>query len=63
MDKSDKSRLYPLALAPSPQKGCLSQGSGGAIPLALDENRLTLEIDNDVSLATLQRLVLALEQI
>jgi len=37
MDKSDKSRLNPMALAALHQTGCLSKGSGYAIPLALAE--------------------------
>ena len=63
MDKSDKPRFYPLAIAGPPQTGRLSQGGGCTIRLALAGKRFRIEIDDEFSSATLQRLILALEQI
>ena len=60
--KSDKPRFYPLAVAGPRQAACLQKG-GNSLRLLLDENRFTLEINDEFSPSTLQRLILALEQI
>ena len=60
--KSDKPRFYPLAVAGPHQAACLQKG-GNSLRLLLDENRFIIEIDDEFSPSTLQRLILALEQI
>lgn len=62
MGRSDKPRFYPLAVATPHQTAYLQKG-GNAIRLVLDENRFIIEIDDEFSPSTLQRLILALEQI
>jgi len=59
---SDKPRFYPLAVATAHQTACF-QKSEHAIRLVLDRQRFIIEIDDEFSSATLQRLILALEEI
>jgi hypothetical protein len=61
--KSDKPRFYPLAVAGGPHQAACLQKGGNSLRLLLDENRFTLEINDEFSPSTLQRLILALEQI
>ncbi len=60
--KSDKPRFYPLAVAGPHQAAFLKRG-GHSLRLLLGENRFIIEIDDEFSPSTLQRLILALEQI
>lgn len=60
--KSDKPRFYPLAVSGSLQSANHQSGEK-SLRLVLDENRFTIVIGDDFSSATLQRLILALEQI
>ena len=60
--KSDKPRFYPLAVA-GPYQAARPQKGGNSLHLLLDENRFIIEIDDEFSPSTLQRLILALEQI
>ena len=62
VEKSEKPRFYPLAVAGPHQTACL-QKSGNALRLLLDENRFLIEIDDEFSPSILQRLILTLEQI
>jgi hypothetical protein len=60
--KSDKPRFYPLAVAGPHQTACLQKG-GNFLRLLLEGNRFIIEIDDEFSPSTLQRLILVLEQI
>ena len=60
--KSNKPRFYPLAVTAPHQTACLQKGVN-SLRLALDENRFIIEIDDEFPTSTLQRLILALEQI
>ena len=62
MGKSDTPRFYPLAVSGSLQLANHQCGEK-SLRLVLDENRFTIVIGDDFSPATLQRLILALEQI
>jgi hypothetical protein len=58
--RSDKPRFYPLAVT-IPHQAC-RQGEN-TLRLVLAENRFTIEISEEFSPSTLQRLILALEQL
>jgi len=60
--KPDKPRFYPLTVTTPSKTAHLSKGEH-AIRLVLDRQRFIIEIDDEFSSATLQRLILALEEI
>lgn len=60
--KPDRPRFYPLA-ASRPLHSAFHQSSENSIRLTLDGNRFTIEIGDEFSPSTLQRIILALEQI
>jgi hypothetical protein len=62
VEKSDKPRFYPLAVTAPSKTVHLSKGEN-AIRLVLDGNRFSIEIGDNFSPSTLQRLILALEHI
>lgn len=60
--QNNKPRFYPLAIA-APKQAASTPKFENTIRLSLDDKRFVIEIDDEFSPATLQRLILALEQL
>ncbi len=62
VSEPERPHFYPLAVSGALQSA-VPRSCDNSIRLVLDGNRFTIEIDDKFSPSTLQRLILALEQI